>query len=198
MTWAPSYVDAADDLGSYLRITGDVDDLAEMELAVSAASRAVDDATNRQFGLVAASEARIYPAEYRRGRWVVDIDDLMTTTGLVVVVDGTPVTVHQLEPRNAPQKARPWTRLVFTDASEATPSCVGDNVTMTARWGWTAFPDPVPNATLLQAARFFTRRNAPFGVAGSPDQGSEMRLLARVDPDVAVMLRGLHRPRAVG
>jgi hypothetical protein len=49
-------------------------------------------------------------------------------------------------------------------------------------------PSAVKQACLIQASRFFTRRYAPFGVAGSPESGSEMRLLAKVDPDVAVIL----------
>ena len=48
-------------------------------------------------------------------------------------------------------------------------------------------------ATLLQASRLAARRDSPFGVAGSPDAGSEMRLLARVDPDVAVALEPYRR-----
>lgn len=49
-------------------------------------------------------------------------------------------------------------------------------------------PSAVKQACLIQASRFFTRRYAPFGVAGSPDSGSEIRLLAKVDVDVAVIL----------
>lgn len=49
-------------------------------------------------------------------------------------------------------------------------------------------PSAVKQACLIQASRFVTRRYAPFGVAGSPDSGSEIRLLAKVDVDVAVIL----------
>jgi hypothetical protein len=62
-------------------------------------------------------------------------------------------------------------------------------VKVTALWGWTAVPVAVKQATLLQASRFFSRRHSPYGVAGSPELGSEIRLLARVDPDVGVSLR---------
>jgi len=55
-------------------------------------------------------------------------------------------------------------------------------------WGWSAVPVPVKEATYLQASRFHSRRDSPYGIAGSPDQGSELRLLSRVDPDVAVSL----------
>jgi hypothetical protein len=68
---------------------------------------------------------------------------------------------------------------------------------VTAVWGWTAVPTSVKQATLLQASRFHKRRHAPFGVAGSPEMGSEIRLLSRVDPDVSVALRDFNRLRAV-
>jgi hypothetical protein len=193
--WAPDYA-TDEDLRDYLRIP-DLDDDPALGLANTAASRAIDEACNRQFGQVAAVQERFYPPwpDYERGYWCLDIDDLMTATGLVVDVDGTPVATFLLEPRNAAAKGRPWERLVFTADSEALPSSCAE-VSVVAKWGWSAIPDTVKNANLLQAARFFKRQDAPFGVAGSPDQGSEMRLLARVDPDVKVMLANYVRVRA--
>ncbi len=198
MGWAPDYATSTE-LGGYLRID-DLDDDVEAALAVAAASRAIDDHTNRQFGLLDAPEARLYTAryDYDRRTWVVDVDDFQTDTGLVVTVDGDPVATFDLEPINAAGKGRPWTRIGFTAGSEVTPTGCRHEVSATARWGWTEFPLPVAQATLLQGARFFQRRGAPFGVAGSPEMGSELRLLSKVDPDVAVMLRGWGRPRASG
>ncbi len=198
MAWAPDYV-TDEDLRVYLRVD-DLDDDVQAALAITAASRAIDDHCNRQFGQIDVPAERRYTAwpDYERCRWVVTIDDLMTTTGLVVEVAGTPVTAYQLEPVNATADGRPWTSLAFTDASEATPTGAVHEVSIVARWGWSAVPGTVPEATLLQASRFVKRRDAPFGVAGSPELGSEMRLLAKVDPDVAVALRGLGRTRAVG
>jgi hypothetical protein len=188
MAWQPDYVTTAD-LKAYLRIS-DTDDDARVALAITAASRAVDRATNRQFGLVAAPEERTYTARYDRGRcrWVVDVDDLMTITGLVVTTEAGTVDVYALQPGNAAAESQPWTRLVVDPTSAATPSAVEDGVTVEARWGWTAVPVAVQQATLLQASRLFKRQDAPFGVAGSPELGSELRLLAKVDPDVAVVL----------
>lgn len=51
-------------------------------------------------------------------------------------------------------------------------------------------PKPVSIATKLQASRWYKRRDAPFGVAGSPELGSELRLLPKLDPDVEVLLNG--------
>lgn len=196
MAWAPDYV-SVDDLSDYLRIP-DIDDDVQLGLAAAAASRAVDQECARQFGQIAAAEPRIYTARYDHGRyrWVLDIDDLQDATGLAVDVDGTAVATFQLEPVNATADGIPWTRILFTPDSEAIPSSSPYRAEVTAKWGWTAVPTIVQQATMLQASRFFTRRNAPFGIAGSPDQGSEMRLLARVDPDVAVILRPVRRSRS--
>lgn len=179
MSWAPEYC-TEDDLKSYRGVASDVTvDDAVAAIAISAASRAIDRHANRQFGLVAAPEARYYVPKWDRRlcRWVVQIDDLMTETGLVVDGDYT------LYPRNAASEGKPWTKLVLEENPADT-----DEVEITARWGWTTVPVPVKQATLLQANRLLQRKDAPFGIAGSPTEGSEMRLLAKVDPDVAVAL----------
>jgi hypothetical protein len=187
MAWAPDYAQVSD-LATYVRI-GDDDDDAQLGLAVTTSSRAIDRHCRRQFGLVAAPEVRYYQPRWDRRscRWVADIDDLMTTTGLLV--DGDAVVGPVLLPRNAAVRGEPWTVLAV-DAS--------DEVAVTARWGWTAIPNPIKQACLLQASRLFARRGSPFGVAGSPEMGNELRLLAKVDPDVAVALapyRKVAQPR---
>lgn len=185
MAWAPSYVEV-DDLADFVRID-DNDDDAQLALAIAAASRAIDRLCRRQFGLVAAPEARYYRPRWDRRRcaYVVDTDDLMTVTGLLV--DDEAVASPVLLPRNAAANGRPWTTL---ELGTTTPA---SEVEVTARWGWTAIPDTVKEACLLQGSRVFARRGAPFGIAGSPDSGSEMRLLAKVDPDVAVSLEDYRR-----
>lgn len=188
MAWAPDYV-AATDLKAYLRIGDTVDD-AQIALAITAASRAVDRHCFRQFGLVNAAEARKYTARWDKSicRYVVDIDDLMTTVGLTFVTSAGAITAYTLQPSNAAAEGKPWTRLVVDSTSAVQPTTVQDGVTVTASYGWAAVPVAVKLATLLQASRLNIRRNSPFGVAGSPDLGSELRLLAKVDPDVAVVL----------
>lgn len=181
MPWAPDYA-TEDQAKSFLRIPDDLDDF-EIRLAVGASSRALDTSMNRQFGNVATPEARTYPACFDRhvhSAYVAQIDDLQNVAGLVVEVDGTPTTAYTLHPVNSPQIGRPYTELVLTSLSPA-------EVVVTARWGWNEIPATVTEMCLLQTGRLFTRRNAPLGVAGSPDTGSELRLLARLDPDVAML-----------
>jgi hypothetical protein len=194
MAWAPDYVTLAE-LKSYLRITDTADD-AELALAITTASRAVDKHCHRQFGQTAATEERSYTAEYDRKlrRWVVTFDDLQDTDGLTVeTADGDAIDVYTLEPVNAAFLGKPYERLVVEPESAAKPSADRHGVAITATWGWDAVPVPVEQATLLQASRLHARRFSPYGVAGSPDQGSELRLLATLDADVKVSLVGLTR-----
>lgn len=209
MAFAPDYCTVAE-LKTHLRIT-DTDDDTPLAISVTAASRAVDHACNRQFGQDSSAVARYYTydggcldtgADYRQ---ILEIDDLMTTASLVVKVDTdddgtfeetlTEVTDFRLYPWNAAANGRPWTHIVLP-ANDSFP-LEARAVEVTAKWGWTAVPAIVKNATLIQAARFFQRRNSPYGVAGSPDLGNELRLLARLDPDVAIMLSTVIRPWVV-
>jgi hypothetical protein len=100
-----------------------------------------------------------------------------------------------LEPVNAAAEGRPFERLVVDTASVGKPTGLDGEISATGKWGWAAVPVAVKQATLLQASRFHTRRQAPFGIAGSPDSGSEMRLLAKLDPDVAVSVKDYVRDR---
>lgn len=178
------------ELMDFVRV-GDTDDEFQMGSAISAASRSVDGACGRQFGLVEAAETRYFPADWDRSRnaWVVTIDDLMENP-TEVGVGGTSTTAYTLLDRNAPAKGRPWTRLRLTSNA---PHPGDDEVAVTARWGWTTIPPTIVQATLMQASRFLARRDSPYGVTGSADQGGELRLLAKVDPDVETMLRPYRR-----
>lgn len=193
MAWAPDYVTATD-LKGFLRITDTVDD-AQLAFAITAASRAVDKHCNRQFGLLAAVEDRVYTARWdvALGKYVLDVDDLMTSTGLAVT-GAAAITDYTLRPSNADLNGRPWTRVIVNSGGRDSL----DGITVTAKWGWSAVPVAVQQAALLQASRFFKRKDAAFGVAGSPELGSELRLLAKVDPDVAVVLGPYQRRRRVG
>jgi hypothetical protein len=212
MAWAPDYCTAAE-LKTHLRIT-DTDDDTPLGISITAASRAVDHACNRQFGQTSPAAARYYTYEGARQytvhstvgyRETLEIDDLMSTSGLVVKGDYdddgtyettlTAPTAKNLYPWNAAANGKPWTHLVL-NASDSFPT-LPRAIEITALWGWSAVPSIVKQATLVQAARFFSRRNAAFGIAGSPEMGSEVRLLARLDPDVAVMLGSVRRFWAV-
>lgn len=193
MPWKPDYITVAE-LKSYLDLTDTVDDV-ELQTWCTAASRAINKKTNRQFGQLAAPAARVYrrPAVYdlTTQLWLVEIDDVQDVTGMTVAGTAYASSGAVLQPDNAPADSEPWTRLGFT-------ACPTMPLTVVARWGWTTVPAQVTGAAKLQANRWNSRRRAPFGIAGSPEQGSEIRLLAKLDPDVATTLAGLSRRRRAG
>lgn len=190
-----------------LRI-GDTADDAAVAIAITAASRAIDECAGRQFGITGSAVQRNFTAlrsDLIENRPVVEITDLMDlTTGpasFVFYLDfqGTQTlsmvagTDFDLWPWNAPADGRPWTHLVMRPVGRMYLPYWTRGIQITANWGWTAVPTVVTAAAILQAARFFVRRDAAFGVAGSPDVGSEVRLLAKVDPDVALMISQVKR-----
>lgn len=205
MVWEPNYV-TRDQFKNYLKIPlGDTKDDLEIDRALTASSRAVDREVSirpngmgsfRQFGQVAAPEARYYTAMWdtKLFRWVVEIDDLMTIAGLVVAFDNdrddiyeSSTTDYILRPRDALPKNRPYTQIAigFTGAQ---PTFFEDAVRVIGQWGWTTVPVTVELATQIQGHRWFKRRVAPFGGAGSPNKGTAVEETAELDDDVATML----------
>lgn len=186
MAWKPDYA-TTNELKSQLRIADTVDD-TQIGVALTTASRAIDTTTGRQFGQLAAAAAWSYTPiwDRHRRRWLAIIDDLVTLTGMIVAVDGTTTTDYTLEPTQAVTKGMVYYQIVLGSSVV----CTGDHnaLVVTAQWGWPSVPVPVKQACLLQASRFLARRDSPYGIAGSPSEGSEMRLLALVDPDVRVSL----------
>lgn len=163
----------------FVRIPAEDDtDDAVLEVALAAASRAVDRFTGRVFG--SAEDTRVFD--------VIDgyaiVDDLSRIDE--VKLNGKTVTASPW-PRNAASVGRPYQRLFFADRNAR------GEVEVTGLFGWAAVPEAIKQATLLQANRLRARRDAPLGVAGSPETGSELRLLARLDPDVEVLVRGYRR-----
>lgn len=206
MPWAPDYVDLAE-FREYVRIHVDADDTDDSELldAMAGAFRAVDDECQRQFGKTDAPEVRYYVPRWSKTRrgWLVACDDVPTTVGLTVHLDSaqdgtfaTAVTGYLMRPANAPLRGKPYEGLLFVAPAGVVVRGSADEVRLSAGtggFGWSAVPRTVKLASKMQGSRLLSRRDAPFGVAGNPEQGSELRLLAKVDPDVAVVLKGYRR-----
>lgn len=181
MSLFPDYTTSSA-LKARLGITDSNED-TEIALAVSVASRMVDGFCHRQFGS-SAGEVREYPIMGR----TVSIDDYVSATEVAVRPEwGTTTTAlvagegYRFEPMNASSDGSPFTRVALAAAQDGV-------LRVTGTLGWSSVPDVVEQATLIQALRIYRRSDAPFGIAGSPEAGTELRLLARVDPDVQVML----------
>lgn len=200
MPWKPDYLSLADGK-AFLRVSDALDD-AEIAGWITAASRAIDKRCNRQFGQLAAPAARVYrrPAVWDpvTGLWIRRIEDTQDVTGMTINGVAYASSGAVLLPDNAPADSEPWTAVGFSTQPDLSYPGSPAAMTMVARWGWTAIPGQVVAAVKLQINRLNSRRDSPFGVAGSPSDGSEMRLLSKLDADVAVTLAGLVRPRLVG
>lgn len=176
-----------------LNITDSVDDTA-LESAVTAASRMIDDYTERFFyvnGSVGSPVTRYYTA---LDPYTINIDDITTVSEIATDdnFDRTFGTVwsttdYMVEPINNPTKSWPYNR-VLAIGSYIFPYQLPQSVRVKGVWGFTAVPAEVNMAALIQSSRLFGRRQSPFGIAGSPDLGT-VRLYSRLDADVEVLLR---------
>lgn len=182
--------------------TADTADDTTLTLALDSASAQVDAFCDRTFLADATVTTRDYAVQ-NTGQ--IDIDPVSSTTGLIVASDdnndGTYETTwtlgtdFRLEPINAAANGQPYDRLVALGTRWFPKLTYRPGVRVTAKFGWPGgtAPPPVKNATLIQAARLWKRKDAPFGVAGSIEFGSELRLLAKLDPDVESLLRPYRR-----
>jgi hypothetical protein len=180
----------------------DTADDTVLTMSLDAATAQIDAFTDRVFVADASPTTRYYTAT-DTGR--LEVDPISSTTGLVVATDdngdGTYETTwkintdFRLEPVNAAAAGDPWTRLVSLGTRWFPRLQYRPGVSITARFGWPGgtAPAAVKNAALIQASRLFKRKDAPFGVAGSVEFGSEIRLLAKLDPDVESLLRPYRR-----
>ncbi|HET8684780.1 MAG TPA: hypothetical protein VFM54_23345 [Micromonosporaceae bacterium] len=187
-------------LREHLGDTGTTLTAAVAERAIEAASRAIDRHCGRKFWLDAAVAVRVYRPDDAYVAWV---DDIGTTTGLVIKTDTTgdggyattwASTDYQIEPLNADVVAAgdtvtpyAWWRIVAIDRYTFPRATRRHTLQVTARFGWSAIPDDVEQACLLKAAALYERRNSVQGVAGFNGFG-EVRISRFEDPDVAALV----------
>lgn len=129
---------------------------------------------------------------------VLMIDDYFLTNqtlGNITVTDKGTLTTYTptyAYPYNADSKGMPYSGLVF--AAGTALSTAEGQMKVNAKWGYvTSIPPGVKALTLMQALRWFKRKDAPFGVAGADAMGNSMRLLNKLDPDVDVGLSAYRR-----
>lgn len=171
------------------QITTDNADDIDLENALERASRALDTRCRGEGGHFYAdtvASARTYYTDdsayrMRKGE-VIAVDDISSTTGLVVEVgDGTTwvaVTDYDLDPANALAKSRAVEALIRPRGCWSS----SPRVRVTAPWGWPAVPNNIVQATLLLANRRFMRRRSPEGISGWATEGAVR--VSRFDPDI--------------
>jgi hypothetical protein len=181
------------ELKASLNITDAVDDTA-LEAAITAASRMIDDYTERFFYANGTSQSPVTRYYTALDAYTINVDDITTVTEIATDDNfdfsyGTVFTTSDfmVEPINNPIKGFPYNRLLAI-GSYIFPYQLPQAVRVKGVWGFTAVPPEVNMATLIQSSRLFGRRQSPFGIAGSPEMGT-VRLYSRLDADVEVLLR---------
>lgn len=168
---------------------GDTADDTALTAALAVASRGIESCCHRQFNDAGNASARLF---YPDTRCRVVVDDFSTTDGLVIEIDsgsdGTFETTldaadYELYPLNGVvdgQTGWPFwkIRTVRTYFPHRTERA---SIRVTARWGWTAVPAPIKEATLILAEDIFKTKDTPFGAGGYGDFG---RIRARENPNV--------------
>lgn len=184
------------ELKATLELTGETFADDDIALAITSASRAIDNICNRRFWLDAdSSQVRYYTA--RHGR-LLEIDDLVVLTSLLTDQDGDGTfettwvenSDFVLEPLNASADGEPSTAIRRRHlGSFYLPRNVERGVQVTGQFGWPSVPSEVTSATGILAARLVARsREAPFGVIGFGMDSANAVQIARTDPDVMLLI----------
>lgn len=197
MAVANGYCTTAD-LREQLGDDADTLNVALLERAINASSRAIDRHCGRAFWQDSGVATRTYSPTVRD---YVFVDDISTRTGVVVATGSDGITFpttlvvgedYILEPRNADKFASAtsgayafW-QIRLIDGAAFTVDRGRPTLSVTARHGWSAVPDEVTEACILKAASLFKRKDAPFGVAGFGEFG--VVRIGRNDPDVMDLL----------
>ena len=189
-----------------LRIgTADTIDDDLIDNCVGAASRLIDGYCNRRFWQTGTAEARVYQAEDSFYCSIDDIAGTALTLKTSTQADGTfdltwSRSDYQLEPLNGNLDGLTWSYDKIRAVGDYLFPTVNANygeqalVQVTAIFGWPAVPEPITQATIIQASRIFKRYDSPLGVAGFGDLGA-IRVSRFLDPDMAQLVEPYRRMR---
>ncbi len=180
----------------------------QVDMAINAASRAIDSYCQRRFWLDPTAVARTFvPCDM----YSIDVDDIGSTTNFAIATDGGgdgtfetawSASDYQLLDANAPYEfpeAKPWTKIRAV-GTKTFPWLYrqgiylrrDDRVQVTAKWGWPAVPDAVTQACIIKAARLFLRKSSLQGIAAF-DAFGPVRLSRAEDGDVLGLLEEYRR-----
>jgi hypothetical protein len=195
----------------------DVNDDYQISLAIDAASREIENVTERRFYQDPAASTRTFVAE---NMWLLEVDDFMTMEGLEIVADfagagdfstgitfALPTVVDgrtleagdvQLEPLNGLLRGQPWAfdRIrcikslyfpIWSTINWAQPYQQA-LVQVTAQWGWTYIPVDVKQACIFEALSLYSMKNAPFGATAFGETGI-VRAKPELHPTTVKLLR---------
>ena len=185
--------------------TADTIDDELIDNCAGAASRLIDGYCNRQFWSVGSATTRVYSADNEFYCHIDDIAGTAITLRTSGATDGVfdvtwETTDYQLEPLNGRLDGLQWSYDKIRAVGDYLFPTVNGNygeqalVQLTAVFGWPSVPEPVTQATIIQASRIFKRYDSPLGVAGFGDLGA-IRVSRFLDPDMAQLVEPYRRMR---
>ena len=200
-TTSQDYV-TSDQLKATLNIVGLSYADADIAAAITSASRAIDELSNRFYYQDSATTTRIYSPTHN---YELAIHDLVSITSLAIDLDGSltyaqPLTRdvdYALEPVNAPLKQTgwpyTWIRILQLTTGYVFDHTMPLSVRVEGIFGWPAVPAPIQMATTMMATRFLKQmREAPFGIANFDGMGIR---LGQLDPTVKMLVGPYMRHR---
>lgn len=161
--------------------TVDVDRDALLTLALASASRLIDEYCGRRFFLDDTPTERSFVGPLHGDGLVLLVDDIGDADTIGIESGSASITAFDLLPLNAIARGHAIEAIGRVGGWSA-----GATVRVTARWGWPVVPDQIAQATLIEAARIFKRKDSPEGVVGSADWGAIR--MGRSDPEVVALL----------
>lgn len=175
----------------------------DIEIAIGAASRAIDVVTNRHFYRDDPNEAAVVRYYTPSSAGLVLIDDLIPDATNEVAVGRVSTFTELVEntqfvygPLNADADGRPFTRLESPGGNPAYgcfPVCAR-SVRVTGRFGWPAIPEAIEQATGILASMLMLRhREAIYGVILAGSEIGAIARIARDDPHVSMLTAGYVR-----
>tara|TARA_R100001460_G_scaffold24786_1_gene49766 strand:+ start:7509 stop:8141 length:633 start_codon:yes stop_codon:yes gene_type:complete len=196
---------ALSELKSYIGLSGSGQD-TNLENAIEGASRLIDKVCGRKFWIDGSVISKLYTPIHDV---YVIVDDIATATGLVVKTDDNDDGTHEttltintdfiLLPSNpeyigtsdstdyyAPQNE---IRILTSRSNKRFDTKIMQNIKVEAKFGFAIVPDAIKQATLIQALRFFKRKDTPFNVFGN-EQTGQQELFNKIDPDAMQLIKG--------
>ena len=183
--------------------SSDTTDDTALEISVETASRQIDAhcGKGRKFWQDSTVvERKYYPCDAK----IVFVDDISTLTGLLVDLDddddasfGTSLTINTdfiVLPLNAAAEdpVRPWSAIRLLDGTVQSFTRLSSGrpyVRVTAKFGWSAVPDPVERACIFQARSVFKAEDTTFGYVQSTLDAQPIRV-----PHMHPMAKALLEP----
>ena len=180
------------DLKTALAIgTADTADDSVLDEIATTVSRMIDDYTGQFFYQIAGGTAYYTAANPA----FVPTDPFTSISQLASDNDGngTFSTIWTA----ADYIASPYNAAVFSEPYRAVQTAPGANIAfpyiargvrLIGNLGWAAVPAAVKQAAIIQATAVYEARKAPFGIVGSTEQGTVLRMSSRMHPEAQLLL----------